>query len=265
MAKIVRYLYQGRAEYGELVGTEIAPLEGSIGSLNPADRPRVSLSRVRLLAPTAPSKVIAIGPGYRVHLKGGPAPARPYYWVKPASAVIGPDEVIERPADIPVVCHESELAIVIGKVSKDVPIERAYEHIFGYTCANDVSAGNLLNLDEYMKSQYLVDGKIFDTFAPIGPCIETDFAVGSSRVVCRVNGTVRQSHNTSDLLFSPSRLVQLISSVLTLYPGDVISTGSPPGMGPLVDGDVVEVEIDGIGILRNAVRSKVTTPETPAS
>jgi 2-keto-4-pentenoate hydratase/2-oxohepta-3-ene-1,7-dioic acid hydratase in catechol pathway len=176
--------------------------------------------------------------------------------VKPASAVIGPDDVIERPADIPVVCHESELAIVIGKVSKDVSIEHASEHIFGYTCANDVSAGNLLNLEEYLKSQYLVDGKIFDTFAPIGPCIATNFAAESAQVVCRVNGIVRQNHNTSDLLFSPARLVQLISSVLTLYPGDIISTGSPPGMGPLVDGDMVEVEIEGIGILRNAVRNK---------
>jgi 2-keto-4-pentenoate hydratase/2-oxohepta-3-ene-1,7-dioic acid hydratase in catechol pathway len=186
----VRYLSEGQTAYGEIVGTEIEPLVGSFGRLTPANRPRVSLSRVRLLAPTAPSKVIAIGPGYRVHLKGGPAPSRPYYWVKPASAVIGPDDVIERPADIPVVCHESELAIVIGKVSKDVPVEQAPEHIFGYTCANDVSAGNLLNLEEYLKSQFLVDGKIFDTFAPIGPCIETNFAVEDSQVVCRVNGIV---------------------------------------------------------------------------
>jgi 2-keto-4-pentenoate hydratase/2-oxohepta-3-ene-1,7-dioic acid hydratase in catechol pathway len=256
MPKIVRYLYEGHTAYGELAGTEIKPLEGSIGRFTPADRPYVSLSRVRLLAPTVPTKIIAIGPGYRVHLKGGPAPSRPYYWVKPASAVIGPDDVIERPTDIPMVCHESELAIVIGKVSKDVPIEQAPEHIFGYTCANDVSAGNLLNIEEYVKSQYLVDGKIFDTFAPIGPCIETNFAVDSSQVVCRVNGVVRQKHNTSDLLFTPAQLVQRISSVLTLYPGDIISTGSPPGMGPLVDGDIVEVEIEGIGILRNAVRNK---------
>jgi 2-keto-4-pentenoate hydratase/2-oxohepta-3-ene-1,7-dioic acid hydratase in catechol pathway len=256
MSKIVRYLYAGHTAYGELVGAEIKPLVGSIGHFTSADRPSVSLSLVRLLAPTVPTKIIAIGPGYRVHLKGGPAPSRPYYWVKPASAVIGPDDVIERPGDIPVVCHESELAIVIGKVSKDVPIEQAPEHIFGFTCANDVSAGNLLNIEEYLKSQYFVDGKIFDTFAPIGPCIETNFAVDDAQVVCRVNGVVRQKHSTSDLLFTPAQLVQRISSVLTLYPGDVISTGSPPGMGPLVDGDMVEVEIDGIGILRNAVRNK---------
>jgi 2-keto-4-pentenoate hydratase/2-oxohepta-3-ene-1,7-dioic acid hydratase in catechol pathway len=256
MPKIVRYFYEGHTAYGEIAGTEIQPLEGSIGRFSRASRAPVSLRQVRLLAPTVPTKIVAIGPGYRVHLKGGPAPPRPYYWVKPASAVIGPDDVIERPSDIPMVCHESELAIVIGKVSKDVSIAKAPEHIFGYTCANDVSAGNLLNIEEYVKTQYLVDGKIFDTFAPIGPCIETNFSVDSAQVVCRVNGVVRQNHNTSDLLYSPAQLVHLISSVLTLYPGDMISTGSPPGMGPLVDGDVVEVEIDGIGTLRNSVKAK---------
>jgi 2-keto-4-pentenoate hydratase/2-oxohepta-3-ene-1,7-dioic acid hydratase in catechol pathway len=256
MAKIVRYLHDGTTSYGELANAEIKPLEGSIGRFTHADRPGVPLREVRLLAPAVPTKIIAIGPGYRAQLKGGAAPARPYYWVKPASAVIGPDDVIERPSDIPVVCHESELAMVIGKLSKDVPVAEAPGHIFGYTCANDVSAGNLLNLEEYVKSQYLVDGKMFDTFAPIGPWIETDFSPANAQVVCRVNGVVRQNHNTSDLLFSPVQLVHLISSVVTLYPGDMISTGSPPGMGPLVDGDIVEVEIEGIGTLRNPVRAK---------
>jgi 2-keto-4-pentenoate hydratase/2-oxohepta-3-ene-1,7-dioic acid hydratase in catechol pathway len=256
MAKIVRYLHDGQTSYGELANAEILPLEGAMGRFTRADRPAVPLRHVRLLAPAVPTKIIAIGPGYHAQLKGGPAPARPYYWVKPASAVIGPDDVIERPSDIAVVCHESELAIVIGKVSKDVPIAKAAQHIFGYTCANDVSAGNLLNIEEYVKSQYLVDGKMFDTFAPIGPCIVTDFSPANARVICRVNGVVRQDHNTSDLLFSPEQLVHLISSVVTLYPGDMISTGSPPGMGPLVDGDTVEVEIDGIGTLRNVVKTK---------
>jgi 2-keto-4-pentenoate hydratase/2-oxohepta-3-ene-1,7-dioic acid hydratase in catechol pathway len=259
MAKIVRYLFEGHTGHGELIGTEIKPLQGTIGRFSDAGRPLVNLTQVRLLAPTMPTKIVAIGPGYRAQLKGGPAPSRPYYWIKPATAVIGPDDVIERPADIAVVCHESELAIVIGKVSKDVPIAQASEHIFGYTCANDVSAGNLLNIEEYVKTQYLVDGKIFDTFAPIGPCIETNFSADNAQVVCRVNGVVRQNHNTSDFIFSPAQLVHLISSVLTLYPGDMISTGSPPGMGPLVNGDVVEVEIDGIGTLRNTVRAKRPT------
>ena len=256
MAKIVRFSSDSRTSYGELLGSEIRPLQGSIGRFSDAARPALSLHQVRLLAPVLPSKIIAIGPGYRAHLKGGPDPERPYYWVKPASAVIGPGDVIERPAHVPVVCHESELAIVIGRVSKDVPLTEAASHIFGYTCANDVSAGNLLNLDEYMKSQYLVDGKMFDTFAPIGPCIETDFSPDNAQVVCRVNGVVRQNHNTSDRLFSPTQLVHMISSVLTLNPGDMIFTGSPPGVGALVDGDFVEVEIAGIGTLSNPVKTK---------
>jgi 2-keto-4-pentenoate hydratase/2-oxohepta-3-ene-1,7-dioic acid hydratase in catechol pathway len=256
VATIVRYSVDGLVSFGRLEGSSIEPLNGSIGNLVPSNLPRVEIDRVRLLAPTLPSKIIAIGPGYKAHLNGGPAPTRPYYWIKPATAVIGPNDVIERPTHIPVVCHESELGIVIGKLSKDVPLANASDHIFGYTCVNDVSAGNLLNRAEYMQSQYLVDGKMYDTFAPIGPCIETHFAFDNATVMCRVNGELRQRHNTSDLLFSPAHLVHSISSVLTLFPGDVISTGSPPGMGPLVDGDRVEVEITGIGILTNLVRNK---------
>jgi 2-keto-4-pentenoate hydratase/2-oxohepta-3-ene-1,7-dioic acid hydratase in catechol pathway len=253
LAKVVRYAFEGTESFGELHGAQINPLDGSIGSLRASSRPAVPLECVRLLAPSRPSKIIAIGPGYKAH---GFFPNRPYYWIKPSTAVIGPGDVIERPSHIPVVCYEGELAIVIGKLSKDVPMETAAEHIFGYTCANDVSAGNLPDRAEYMQSQYLVDGKMYDTFAPIGPCIETAFDFSNATVTCRVNGSVRQQHSTSDLLYSPNTLVHLISSVLTLFPGDMISTGTPPGMGPLVDGDEVEVEIDGIGLLKNSVRNK---------
>jgi 2-keto-4-pentenoate hydratase/2-oxohepta-3-ene-1,7-dioic acid hydratase in catechol pathway len=253
MSKIVRYSLGGVVSFGEIHGADVKPLGGVIGSLSDTHLPRIPLESVRLLAPAQPSKIIAIGPGYKAH---GFLPARPYYWIEPSTAVIGPGDIIRRPADIPVVCHESELAIVIGKLSKDVPISQAADHIFGYTCANDVSAGNLLNREEYMQSQYLVDGKMFDTFAPIGPCIETDFDAANATIMCRVNGIERQRHSTSDLLFSPSQLVQMISSVLTLLPADMIFTGSPPGMGPLVHGDDVEVEIQGIGILKNTVASK---------
>ena len=114
---------------------------GSHRQLQRGQRPSVDAGQVRLLAPTTPSKVVAIGPGYRVHLKGGPAPARPFYWIKPASALLDPEGTIELPEGVPMVCHESEVAVVIGKVAKDVPIGRAHEHIFGYTCINDVTAG----------------------------------------------------------------------------------------------------------------------------
>ena len=257
MSKIVRYSYGGgAARFGELRGAKIQPLRGAIGSFSQADEPSVDTKQVRLLAPTTPSKVVAIGPGYRVHLKGGPAPARPHYWIKPASALLDPEGTIELPSGVPMVCHESEVAVVIGKVSKDVPIGRAHEHIFGYTCINDVTAGNMVNIPEFLKSQYFVDGKMFDTFCPLGPCIETELSLDNLELECRVNGAVRQHHNTSDLLFSATQLVSMISAILTLNPGDAIATGSPPGMGPLVDGDVVEVEVQGIGVLRNHVRAK---------
>jgi len=257
MSKIVRYSHGGgAARFGELRGEKIHPLRGTIGSFSQADEPSIDTKQVRLLAPTTPSKVVAIGPGYRVHLKGGPAPARPHYWIKPATALLDPEGTIELPGGVPMVCHESEVAVVIGKLAKDVPIGRAHEHIFGYTCINDVTAGNMVDIPEFLKSQYFVDGKIFDTFSPLGPCIETELSLDNLELECRVNGVVRQHHNTSDLLFPPAQLVSMISSILTLYPGDAIATGSPPGMGPLVDGDVVEVEVQGIGVLRNHVRAK---------
>lgn len=260
MSKIVRYSHRGADRFGELRGTKILPLRGTIGSFSHADEPSVDADGVRLLVPTTPSKVVAIGPGYRVHLKGGPAPARPHYWIKPVSALLDPEGTIVLPNGVPMVCHESEVAVVIGKVSKDVPIDRAHEHIFGYTCINDVTAGNMVNIAEFLKSQYFVDGKIFDTFCPLGPCIETELSLDDLEIECRVNGVVRQHHRTSDLLFPAAQLVSMISSVLTLNPGDVIATGSPPGMGPLVDGDVVEVRVQGIGVLRNHVKAKSTLP-----
>ena len=118
----------------------------------------------------------------------------------------------------------------------------------------------MVNIPEFLKSMYFVDGKMFDTFCPLGPCIETELSLDDVEIECRVNGVVRQHHSTSDLLFSPVQLVSMISSVLTLYPGDAIATGSPPGMGPLVDGDVVEVEVQGIGVLRNHVKAKSAAP-----
>jgi 2-keto-4-pentenoate hydratase/2-oxohepta-3-ene-1,7-dioic acid hydratase in catechol pathway len=256
--RVIRYASQREFRYGEVRGHQVYPFKGTIGSLTPSNEPAVALDQLRLVAPVTPRQIIAIGPGYRAHLKGGPEPARPYYWIKPASAVLDPEGVIELPPGVPVVCHESELAVVIGKVAKDVPLDRAQEYIFGYTCINDVTAGNLPNLPEFLASQFFVDGKIYDTFAPLGPWIETTLSTQDLGVECRVNGTIRQKHRTSDFIFSPAKLVSLISSVLTLHPGDVIATGSPPGVGPLTDGDVVEVEVEGIGILRNRVKNKAT-------
>lgn len=260
MTKYVRYERDGFQGHGKLVGDQIHPVHGAFGAFVDSSDAPLALSSVKLLAPTRPSKVIAIGPGYKAHFGGQPVPfPRPHYWIKPANTLLDPEGVIELPPGVPMVCHESELAIVIGKTAKDVSAAEASKHIFGYTCINDVTAGQMNDPAAFVSSQWFVDGKIFDTFGPIGPCIETDLDPADVLIECRVNGQLRQSHRTTDLIWSVEHLVEAISSVLTLFPGDVIATGSPPGMGPLADGDVVEVTIAGIGTLRNMVRSKAGT------
>jgi 2-keto-4-pentenoate hydratase/2-oxohepta-3-ene-1,7-dioic acid hydratase in catechol pathway len=253
--KIVRYEQGGRAQYGELKGSEIMPLAGEFANFKPAVGVKpVALSAVKLLAPTTPSKIVAVGPNYHAHLKAGviAPPPRPFYWLKPSSAVICTDETIVIPKDLPMACHESELAIVVGKKASKVSAADAKDYIFGYTCINDVTAGVLNNPPVFQASQYFVDGKIFDTFAPMGPHIETDLDTSDLQLQCRINGEVRQNHRTSDMIWPCPQLLSLISHTLTLLPGDVISTGSPPGVGPIAHGDKIEVEVQGIGILRSS-------------
>jgi len=254
--KIVRFEQGGRIQYGELKGNDITPLEGELASLKPvAGAKSVALSAVKLLSPTAPTKIVAVGPNYHAHMTGGrQAPPRPFYWLKPASAVIGPDETIIIPKDVPTTCHESEIAVVIGKRARNVTEADAKKYILGYTCINDITGGMMHEPEKHMASQYAVDGKIFDTFAPLGPCIDTDVDPRDVQIQCRVNGETRQNHRTSDQIWSPYQLLSLISHVLTLEPGDIIATGSPPGVGPLKSGDTVEVEVQGIGILRNTAK-----------
>lgn len=250
--KIVRYSHRGKASHGELQGETIVPLSGSLDTLTPTQgASALSLGEVKLLAPVVPSKIVAIGPGYKAHLDGGPGPERPYYWIKPSSTVQDPDGEITLPAGL-TVNHESEIAIVIGRTASKVSPEEALDHVLGYTCCLDVTAGEMSDRAAYMQTQLFLDGKIFDSFAPLGPVIVTDLDTSDLRIVCRVNGEIRQDHRTSDKLFGYDRLVSMISHVLTLYPGDVISTGSPPGVAPLHPGDTVEVEIEGIGTLRNS-------------
>jgi 2-keto-4-pentenoate hydratase/2-oxohepta-3-ene-1,7-dioic acid hydratase in catechol pathway len=257
MAKIVRYQLRDVVGFGHLQDDRIRPMEGSLEDLRPASRDPVKLGDVRLLSPTVPSKIIAIGPNFRAYFAGGGVPpAQPMLWTKPATCRNDPDGVIELPPGH-IVNHECELALVIGKRAKDVDVEQASAHILGYTCMNDVTAGDFATPGAFGASHYFVDGKIFDGFAPIGPHIETDLDVSDLHLECRVNGEVRQSHSTADFLFTPQFLVSTISRVLTLLPGDVISMGSPPGVGPLSHGDVVEIEIEKIGILRNHARNKV--------
>lgn len=204
-----------------------------------------------LLAPCAPSKIVAVGLNYRDHAKerGKPLPAEPLLFLKPPSAVIGPGAAIRRPAWAGRVDHEAELGIVIGKKAYELASpEEAAAHIFGAVCVNDVTARELQD-----KDVQFTRGKGFDTFCPVGPCIATDLDLGALRVVGRVNGAVRQQSSTAELIFSPAYLVWFVARVMTLSPGDIISTGTPAGIGPLAAGDEVEVEVEGVGILRNPV------------
>jgi 2-keto-4-pentenoate hydratase/2-oxohepta-3-ene-1,7-dioic acid hydratase in catechol pathway len=226
-------------------------LSGAPWAEHETRRETLAPDEARLLAPAAPSKIVAVGLNYRDHAKerGKPLPAEPLLFLKPPSAVIGPGAEIRRPAWAGRVDHEAELGIVIGKKAYDLasPADAAL-HILGAVCVNDVTARELQDRDVQFTR-----GKGFDTFCPIGPCIATDLDLAALRVVGRVNGTVRQESSTAQLIFPPAYLVWFVARVMTLLPGDIISTGTPAGIGPLAAGDEVEVEVEGVGTLRNPV------------
>ena len=213
---------------------------------------RVPLSEVNLLAPVIPrSKVVAIGKNYRDHAAemGGEAPAEPLLFLKPNTSVIGPGDSIVIPKQSSQVDHEGELAIVIGSIAKNVAEADAASVIFGYTVANDVTARDLQKTDGQWAR-----AKGFDTFCPLGPVIETEFDPTGKKIEVRVGGEVRQSGVLDDMVHSIAAIVAYASSVFTLLPGDVILTGTPAGVGPILSGEIVEVEIEGIGVLPNPVR-----------
>ncbi len=214
----------------------------------------VDWQQARLLAPVIPTKVVGVGKNYVDHASemGGPLPEAPLLFLKPPTAVIGPLQPIRVPAESKEVHHEGELAVVIGTVTRNVAIEDAGAHILGYTAANDVTARDLQASDgQWTRS------KGFDTFCPLGPAIDTELdPLEGLSVMCRVNGDVRQAGSTSDLVFGVSELVAFISRIMTLLPGDVILTGTPSGVGPIVPGDTVEVEVEGVGVLVNPVLSR---------
>ena len=205
----------------------------------------------RLLAPVLPSKVVAIGLNYKDHAaeRGKPLPAEPLIFLKPPSSVIGPGEPIRMPPWAGRVDHEAEMGLVIGRPAKDLASpEDARAHVLGAVCVNDVTARELQDQDVQFTR-----AKGFDTFCPIGPCIATGLDLGNLSVVGRVNGAVRQQSGTDQLIFDAGYLVWFVSRVMTLLPGDIISTGTPAGIGPLAAGDVVEREVEGVGVLRNPV------------
>ncbi len=197
-----------------------------------------------------PSKIVAVGLNYLAHARelGHEVPTEPLIFLKPTSAIVGDQDDVVYPKASLRVDHEAELAVVIGRRCKDVNEGDAFDYVRGYTCANDVTARDLQESDDQWTR-----AKGFDTFCPLGPQVVENLDPSSLRVVARVNGEVRQDGHTSDMLFGVPSLVAFISGVMTLEPGDVILTGTPPGVGPVQRGDLMEVEIEGIGVLRNRV------------
>ncbi len=245
--RIIRVRLKDRAFYATLTSPETVRClnreEGLEGD--------IPLMELELLPLVRPSKIVCVGLNYREHARelGMAVPEEPVLFLKPPTTVIGPGDPIVRPSCSARVDHEAELAVVIGKTARFVPESQAGQHIFGYTCANDVTARDLQQRDgQWTRS------KGFDTFCPVGPWIETNVVdVRNLPLRAVVNGEVRQEANTADMIFSPARLVSFISRVMTLLPGDMILTGTPPGVSPIKAGDEVSIEIDGVGFLLNPV------------
>ncbi|MBA8817408.1 2-keto-4-pentenoate hydratase/2-oxohepta-3-ene-1,7-dioic acid hydratase in catechol pathway [Microbacterium halimionae] len=252
--RIARFSYEDAITYGIVDGGELVVLAGDpmFAGFQPTGT-RVPLGDVALLAPVIPrSKIVCVGKNYHDHAAemGSDAPAEPLLFLKPNTSVIGPGDAIVRPAQSQRTDHEGELAVVIGRIAKNVTTDKALEYVFGYTIGNDVTARDLQKSDGQWAR-----AKGFDTFCPLGPAIETEFdPAGDARVVTRVNGEVRQDAAISDMIHSVAEIIAYASAAFTLLPGDVILTGTPAGVGEFVAGDKVEVEITGLGLLGNTVR-----------
>jgi 2-keto-4-pentenoate hydratase/2-oxohepta-3-ene-1,7-dioic acid hydratase in catechol pathway len=270
--RIARFVHPGSAAApsGVSWGTVEGPADAGVDALTVAaidghpfgsitfTGDRWALPDVRLLSPILPSKVVAIGKNYADHVAEMAAstgssepPATPLIFLKPSTSVIGTGDTIRLPPDSTRVDHEAELAIVIGRPARDVSREAAMSHVLGYTAANDVTA----------RDQQLADGQFtrakgHDSFCPLGPWIETVLDPRDLRVTARVNGELRQDGRTSHMIHDIPKMIEFMSGVMTLLPGDVILTGTPAGVGPIVDGDTVTIEIEGIGELTNPVRPK---------
>lgn len=250
--RIARYEYRGAVRFGVIdpgAGTirelDRSPFEG--GRPTGVEMP---LEQVSLLAPVSPGKIVAVGLNYRDHAKevGMVIPQEPLLFLKAPTAVIGPGAEIVYPRQSRRVDYEAELAVVIGRRAKGVTARDAAAHVLGYTCFNDVTARDL-----QVKDIQFARSKGFDTFAPMGPWIETELDPSALGVRCLVNGELRQDGNTREMGAGVPRLLEYISANMTLLPGDVIATGTPPGVGSLKAGDLVTVEIEGIGALTNRV------------
>lgn len=247
-----RYRLGGRERYGIVEGAGVRPLTAApwAGGLPEGGGAPVPLASVELLAPVQPSKIVCVGRNYVAHAKelGNELPPVPLIFLKPPTAVVGPQEAIRCPEQSKEVHHEAELGVVVGRTLARATAAEARLAVFGYTCVNDVTARDIQRAEKQFTR-----AKGFDTFCPIGPVVETSIDPLGVSVACRVNGAERQRGNTRDMAWDAFALLSFVSGVMTLLPGDVVATGTPEGVGPIQRGDWVEVEVEGIGVLRNPV------------
>jgi 2-keto-4-pentenoate hydratase/2-oxohepta-3-ene-1,7-dioic acid hydratase in catechol pathway len=249
--KIYRYKYKNKISLGVLEEERLYPLEGPIFRKFKTSKKWIPIGEVTLLPPVKPSKIIAVGVNYKDHAmeRGRSLPKEPLIFLKPPSAIVGSNDIIVYPETTRRVDYEGELALVIKKkASRLQEGDEVDDFILGYTCFNDVTARDLQERDVQFAR-----AKSFDTFAAVGPCIATDIDPQRVRIKTFLNGKLRQSGNTRNMIFPVPFLVRFISYIMTLSPGDLITTGTPAGVGPMSPGDRVDVQIEGIGTLSNTV------------
>lgn len=250
--KYIRFEKNDQISYGVLEHQTISELEGNYINRKVSKTANTyHVEEVKILPPVEPSQLLGIGLNYALHAEeqGKPLPEEPMMFMVSPSSVIGPDEEIVLPPLDHRIDYEAELAIVIGKEAKNVTKADALSYVFGYTCGNDIS-----NRDLQKKDGQFTRAKSYSTFKPLGPVIETDLDANDVGIKLSVNGEVKQNSRTTDLIHNIEELLVKVTEVMTLYPGDVILTGTPSGVGPLSPGDEVEIEIEGIGKLVNKVR-----------
>lgn len=248
--RVCRFRRAGVDRYALVEGETLRPLTAAPWAGGLPEGPAVPLAEATLLAPVEPSKVVCVGRNYVAHARelGHDVPSTPLIFLKPSTAVIGPQDAIRCPEQSREVHHEGELGVVMGRTLTNASAAEARGAVFGYTCLNDVTARDIQR-----EEKQFTRAKGFDTFCPVGPVVETAFDPLAASVACRVNGTERQRGYTRDMAFDVFALVAFISGVMTLLPGDLVATGTPEGVGPIRRGDWVEVEVPGIGVLRNPV------------
>ncbi len=250
--RLVRFRYGDRIATGAIdTGSDdIRVLRGTFFEDPIPTGEQVPLADVRLLAPVLPSKAVCVGKNYAAHAAefGMEVPDEPLLFLKPSTAIVGPGDPIQLLPISKRIDYEGELAVVVGRLARGVRAEDAYRYILGYTCANDVTLRDLQKMDDQWAR-----AKGFDGSCPLGPWVETELDPIDIRLETRLNGEIRQAAQTSDMVFGVAELIEYVTEFMTLLPGDVLLTGTPEGVGRLSDGDVVEVEVEGIGALSNPV------------